>query len=636
VAKPFAPYDGDDAFVFVCYAHTDWDLVQPELVRLHSAGVNLWYDEGIRPGAEWSDEIADRIERCMTFLYFVTPRSVAAAYCRREVSFALERPRRMLAVHLERTDLPAGLRLLLNNLQAILCYDSSPPEYAPRLLRALAPEAEEEAPIAAAVEKVQRVRAVPRVPPARVAVAVIPFGLRNGGPDDQFLSGALADAVIHRLSSIGRLIVRPITTVLPYKDDAEWTRVARELNVEVVVHGVVLKQGSKVRVLSEVVRAADAETLHSAKHDGDLADLFGLQDRIADSISNVFAPPRSVAPEPAKAPTKNSRAYELYMRALDRMAHADRFDVEVATEMLRRAVELDPDFADAWGRLAEAYTQMGAHFDPDSKWFEHAEHAIARTLALDPIHCDALCARSMVLWSPSRGFQSRPALRAINASLRIDPNRELARSWRAAILFHLGFYEQAIRDLDSALLVDPGYVLAVTTRGHAAVYQGDYEAACDQYERALHLNPVHLLANLFSPAPLIYLGRLDEARQRIERARQILPEEPELIAMEGLIHARQGDLKKAETLADTAISRQHSMTHTHHTWHDAAGIYAICGRPDKAIVELRRCAVMGLPNYDLFQSDPHLRSLHGHADFGTLMSELRRSHDAFQEEFGYA
>ena len=78
------------------------------------------------------------------------------------------------------------------------------------------------------------------------------------------------------------------------------------------------------------------------------------------------------------------------------------------------------------------------------------------------------------------------------------------------------------------------------------------------------------------------------------------------------------------------------MTHSHHTWHDAAGIYALCDKPDKAVRELRRCAGMGLPNDVLFRRDPHLSSLHSHADFQMLMNELRQSRAAFQEEFGYA
>ena len=66
--SPFSAYKGDEPFIFVCYAHEDADLVYRELSRLRDTGFNLWYDEGIEPGAEWSAEIAEHIENCAVFL----------------------------------------------------------------------------------------------------------------------------------------------------------------------------------------------------------------------------------------------------------------------------------------------------------------------------------------------------------------------------------------------------------------------------------------------------------------------------------------------------------------------------------------------------------------------------------------
>jgi hypothetical protein len=80
--------------------------------------------------------------------------------------------------------------------------------------------------------------------------------------------------------------------------------------------------------------------------------------------------------------------------------------------------------------------------------------------------------------------------------------------------------------------------------------------------------------------------------------------------------------------------RGRSLTHSHHTWHYCAGAYALCGRPEKAIAELRRCADLGLPNYRLFEMDPSLRSLREHSEFRDLMSALRREHESIRDEFG--
>ncbi len=136
--RPFQAYSGDEPYLFVCYSHDDRAQVYPEIVRLKEAGCRIWYDEGIAPGSEWSDTLAQRIERCAVFLYFVTPRSAVSEHCRREVNYALEQPCGMLAVHLEPTKLPSGLRLTLSNRQAILRYEEPPAVYETKLTNAIA------------------------------------------------------------------------------------------------------------------------------------------------------------------------------------------------------------------------------------------------------------------------------------------------------------------------------------------------------------------------------------------------------------------------------------------------------------------------------------------------------------------
>jgi serine/threonine protein kinase/tetratricopeptide (TPR) repeat protein len=483
-----------------------------------------------------------------------------------------------------------------------------------------------------------REEAPARVRTERQSVAVIPFQLRTSIQEDQFLSVALADAVIHRLSSTGKLLVRPIASVMRYKGtETEWAQVARDLNVDTVVEGTIQKMGAKVRVMVQAHRASDTRTLHSAKHDGELDDLFGLQDRIADSVSDVFVPREHSSAHPAAPPTKNPLAFELYLRAVDRLAYWNKFDISSAIEMLSRVVELDPAFADAWGRLAQAYAHIGMHFDPDPRWFEQAERTIAKTLELDPVQCDAHCARGFLLWSPSRGFQNRPALRAINAALKINPNRYNIRQYRSGILFHLGFYTDAERDLEESLLANPGNSFSVVCLGTVAQYRGDYAAAHEFTEQALALDPAQMHAHLFAPLNPLFMGRIEQAREKLRQSSQMIPGEPQLTAIEGLIAAYEGNFQRAEQLADEAAAgNKKSVTHTHHVWHCAAGAYAMCGKPDKSILELRRCAKMGLPNYLLFGRDPCLRSLQDNPDFTALMSDLRREHDQYREEFDFA
>jgi TolB-like protein/tetratricopeptide (TPR) repeat protein len=468
--------------------------------------------------------------------------------------------------------------------------------------------------------------------PHRPSVAVVPLKVR-GPAADQYLSVSLAEALIHRLSSTGKLQTRPIASVIRYAaEEIDWATVARELNVDLVIEGAVQIAGAKIRALVQVHRVKDAHTIASVKQDGDASDLFALQDRLADLVSDVFVPRQRDSKEARHSPTKHPAAFELYLRAVDRQVHVDKFEMASAIELLTRATELDPQFADAWGLLAQACAQMGAHLDPHPKWFELGEHAIAKTLELDPVQCTALCARSMILWSPSRGFQNRAALRALNAALKIDPARPTARHQRSALLWHLGFPDAAEQDADELQSTSPA--LAFMHKGAIALQRGDFHGSAELYARALELEPGGVLNHLLAPVAVLYAGRVDEARMAIDNARRMYPAESFGLGMEAILAGIDGDQRRAEILADEASRSNHSMTHTHHTWHSCAAAYALSGNPEKALHELERCGGMGLPNYRLFEVDPYLRPLHGDARFGELMTRLRREHDSVRDEFG--
>jgi eukaryotic-like serine/threonine-protein kinase len=471
----------------------------------------------------------------------------------------------------------------------------------------------------------------------RRSVAVVPFRLLIPISDDQFLSTALADAVVNRLGSTGNLVVRPTASLMRYaQSEVDWTTVAGEMNVDVVVEGSIQKIGQRLRALVQVHQLSGLVTLYSAKHEGDMGDLFSLQDRIAETVYTALLPqPRSAAmPGAAMPPTKNALAYELFMRAADRMSRLNKWDAQAAIEMLSSATELDPTFADGWGRLAQACIQMATIFDSDPRWFEMAEHAVAKTLDLDMANADAFCARGQSLWTPRHSFQNQAALRALNASLKLNPGCHQAQLWRGQILFHLGLYQEAREGLQEALASHPEDGRAVTFLALTALYRGDYAEAHEHYARALALDPASIWPNLFFPLVPLYMGRSRDALEKVRVARRMLPEEPVLISVEGMIAAHEGHFARAEQLADTALEQPRTLLHTHHLWHNAAAAYSMCGKPDKAIPLLERCAKMGLPNYLLFGSDPHLRPLQRHPDFMALMTNLRREHGAYREEFG--
>ena len=116
-------YTGTENYIFVSYAHKDSDKVYPILKKLNRRGYRVWYDEGIAPGSEWSENIALHLNKCAIVLAFVTPNFMASVNCRREINFALSKQKPFLSVVLEPTEMPLGMELQLSAQQSVLRYN---------------------------------------------------------------------------------------------------------------------------------------------------------------------------------------------------------------------------------------------------------------------------------------------------------------------------------------------------------------------------------------------------------------------------------------------------------------------------------------------------------------------------------
>ncbi|MBI3667890.1 MAG: protein kinase [Acidobacteria bacterium] len=468
------------------------------------------------------------------------------------------------------------------------------------------------------------------------AAAVLPFKLLTPNLEDEYLSVALADAVINELSASGELLVRPTSTVMRYGKQATDPLVAaRELNVQVVVDGSIQRLGPRLRVHVQAWDARDGVSLLSAKHEADLADLFNLQDKIAGAVARTLGAKPAEQTTTAVPPTKNAQAYELFLRASERLARLNRWDMRSAIEMLENAVQHDPRFADAWARLAEACIQMAVTFEPGPQWFRKADQAIRRALAADPDNAEAICARGQILWSPVKRFQNRAALRAHAQALRVNPGCYQARAQQGLILLHVGLMEEGKEQFMSVLAANPDDTRTVVFIGQAAAWRGDYEEANRYMSQALSMDPGSIWANLFMPPVAIYRGELERAAQMIQAAAKVLPGEPTVASLEGLLWAKRGEKRKAERSLERALRGGKPVLHTHHLWHNVAGSYAMLGKPAQAIAWLRKAAGFGLPNYPLFRDDPHLQPLHDHPQFLRLMAGLKKEWNGYRREFGH-
>jgi non-specific serine/threonine protein kinase len=470
-------------------------------------------------------------------------------------------------------------------------------------------------------------------PDRRKVVAVLPFTLHAGSDEDAFLGLALAEAVSHELSGKAELLVRPTSAVLRYASKkVDPRRVAEELSADLVVEGSIQKMTSNLRVQMQAWEASSRSTMFSAKTDGTMDDLFGLQDRAAEALSRGLGIRAESSPH--RPPTANPRAYELFLRAGERLLSYDATDTRRAIEMLRTAVELDPGFVNGWGRLSVALVNMASLFEPDPEWYVEAEQATGRALELQPENPEAWTARARLLWSPHHDFQNGEALRILDRVCCHTPRPPDALLWFSVVLSHVGLHERAVRVSEQSIENHPDDLLAMTVKGEAVGWEGDYERNLDLMQRTIQKDPWFPYGHLFLPIPLLYLGELVEAEKAVRAARAVLPNDSMVMTAEALLWARRGEAERAKQALRVAIERRESLSHLHHSQHYAACTFALLDEPHLAVEQLEGAVKSGFPNYRAFSKDPFLASLREVEEFKRLMRRLRPTWEAYREQFG--
>jgi adenylate cyclase len=469
------------------------------------------------------------------------------------------------------------------------------------------------------------------------SVAVLPFVNMSADPNQEFFGDGMAEELINALTRIEGLRVIARTSAFSFKGTAaDIATIGQRLGVAAVVEGSVRRSGDRIRITAQLVDVAGGHHLWSESYDRRLTDVFDVQDEIAATIVRTIRP--KLVPEGRLVPrgTESAEAYELYLRAGERIQRIDRWETRTAIEMLRDATERDPDYADAWARLGEAYTAMGTQFDSDPRWYARAEEAIERALALDQSCAEAHQAHGRLLWTPGRGFQNHDALCAVGKALELQPGSHDARYWHSTILLHVGLLEEAREGLSEVLAARPGDPMVLNLMASVAVYQQRYEEARDWMERALHAGPTNRYVLLNTPSHLLYFDELESAESAIRRGRSHNGGDPLLDAAEGLLWAKRGERARADHALANALDDRPSLVHTHHTWHHAAAAHAVLDQPEQAAARLRTAMATGLPNLAAFANDPHLAPHRDHPEMERLFADLATDDATYRRDFGHS
>jgi len=333
--------------------------------------------------------------------------------------------------------------------------------------------------------------------PDKPSIAVLPFINMSGDPEQDYFADGMVEDIITALSHFRALFVIARNSSFTYKGRAvDVKQVGRELGVRYVLEGSVRKSANRVRITGQLVDTATGGHLWAERFDGGLGDIFDLQDQVTESVVGAIAPAVEKAEiERAKRkPTESLDAYALYLRGLARLYQfASRQANEEALRLFNRAIELDPDFASAYGRAALCHA-----FAKTNGWISGAANEIAEV--------------------------TRLAQRAVELG-KDDAIVLTASAWALAYVVHdLGVGAALI---DRALVLNSNLAEAWNFGGWVKTWLGEPETALERFARAMRLNPVDpRMSSMRAGTAFAHflLGRYDQAASWAAMALQDNPD----------------------------------------------------------------------------------------------------------------
>jgi TolB-like protein/cytochrome c-type biogenesis protein CcmH/NrfG len=354
---------------------------------------------------------------------------------------------------------------------------------------------------------------------AAKSIAVLPFDNLSDDKSNAYFAEGIQDEILTRLSKIASLKVISRSSTQKYKSSPDNLRdVGKQLGVANLLEGSVQKIANAVHVNVQLIRAATDEHLWAESYNRKLDDVFGVEGEVAAAIADQLNAKLSGSEQKAVAekPTRNTAAYDAYLRGLNIEHNNYNYDAYVQAERnYRRAVELDPNFALAWARLAilRSFLNFNA-IDLNTYTADSVKQAVDRAMALAPDAGESWIAQGSYRYRILRDFNS--ALAAYDEARKRLPNSALVYEYRGFVLRRLGHWQEAEASYKKAIELDPRDVQLLTTVGNEFyLYLRRFDDALASIDRALQIAPDAAGEHANKAVVLQTAGRLDEARQEL-------------------------------------------------------------------------------------------------------------------------
>jgi TolB-like protein/Tfp pilus assembly protein PilF len=356
----------------------------------------------------------------------------------------------------------------------------------------------------------------------RLSIAVLPFTSRSTDPENQLFADGIHDDLLTRLANIGSLRVISRTSMMEYRDTTKNLRqVGQELGVGTVLEGAVQRVGDSVRITAQLIDASTDEHIWASSYDRQLnmVNLFAIQSEISAEITRALQTTLTDEEQTrlANIPTDSLAAYNLYTQGRDNLYKRRLEPMQEAREQFEEAIELDPDYAEAYAGLAESVLLLLNNHQAVSteEAFTVAEESLDKALALNPDMAEAHASLGLLKHQVWQQTRSGPGLEEAEAcfvsALQLNPNNASAYMWFASIRGTQDRIEEAITLYHESLRVDPLGKIPYANLPGLYAQRGQIEEALELYLKAVEIHPDWPTAYQNLAQHLQGLGRMDEA-----------------------------------------------------------------------------------------------------------------------------
>jgi DNA-binding winged helix-turn-helix (wHTH) protein/tetratricopeptide (TPR) repeat protein len=388
------------------------------------------------------------------------------------------------------------------------------------------------------------------------SLAVLPFRSLGSGAAEAHLGLCLADALITRLSRLGRLVVRPSSAMFRWVDGAaDPVTVGRELRVDAVLEGTLLGSEGRLRANVQLVDVRSGSPLWADKFDVPFVDVFAAEDEISEQVVTTLFERGSdllAGRRPERAPSEE--AHRAYVRGRFFWNKRTREGLDKAIDCFRGALELSPEYAEAWAGLADCFAVYPVYADvPQRETIPKAQEAATRALELhdaipDP-HASLAYTRFLYDWD------WKAAAAGFARAIEIDPHYSTAHHWRAFLLSALGSHDEAVAAAVRAHELDPLSLVINADLALVLHFGGRHEEAIRQCHRTLDLEPSFAYAHFALGLACVSAGRAADGVNACRAAVDLSQRSSLTLAALGSALAAAGDPGSARRILAELESR---------------------------------------------------------------------------------